>query len=106
MINEILDEIRAVEEEADEIMKKAVEEAKMTVINADEESRKIRAATVKAVKEERRKVVESANKEGDAQSAIILASGKVEAGKLVKETDVSEAVRFIKEKVLTSYVDR
>lgn len=106
MINEILDEIRLAEAEADEMQKKAVEDAKQAVINADEESRKIRATAVKAVKEERRKVVDTATKEGNEQSQKILASGKTEANKMVKDADVTEAVKFIKEKVLASYVDR
>ena len=56
MINEILDEIRAVEAEAEEIAKKAEEDAKRTVFDADEEARRIRLETLKTVKEERRKV--------------------------------------------------
>ena len=106
MIKEILDEIRLVEAEVDEMQKKAAEDAKQAVLDADEESRKIRATAVKAVKEEHRKVVDSATKEGNAQSQKILASGKAEANKMIKEADVTEAVKFIKEKVLASYVDR
>lgn len=106
MINEILDEIRLAEAEADEMQKKAAEDAKNAVIEADEQSRIIRADAIKAVKEERRKVVESATNDGNANYQKILASGRAEAGKLVKETDVGEAVKFIKEKVLASYVDR
>ena len=51
MINEILDEIRAVEAEAEEIAKKAEEDAKRTVFDADEEARRIRLETLKTVKE-------------------------------------------------------
>ena len=49
MINEILDEIRAVEAEAEEIAKKAEEDAKRTVFDADEEARRIRLETLKTV---------------------------------------------------------
>ncbi len=105
MITEILDEIRIAEAEAEEITKKAAEDAKQTVLHADEESRKIRLTTVKAVKEERRKVAETAAKEGGVQYAKIVASGKTAADKLVKETSVDKAAEFIKEKVLTAYVD-
>ena len=104
MINEILDEIRAVEQEADELTKKAIEDARQTVLEADEECRKIRLTTIKAVKEERRKVVDNANKEGGAIYAKIVGDGKRAAEKLVKDTDVEKAVEFIKEKVLAGYV--
>ena len=65
MIKEILDEIRTAEAEAEEITKKAAEDAKQTVLGADEESRRIRLDAIRSVKEERRKIAESAGKEGD-----------------------------------------
>ena len=41
MINDILEEIRVAEKEAEEMMERAVEDAKLAVISADEESRNI-----------------------------------------------------------------
>ena len=105
MINDILEEIRAVEIEADETMAKAVEDAKQAVVTADEESRNIRSNTIKAVKEERRKVVDLAIKEGEVRYAKILSAGKTEADKILKETDIKPAIAFIKEKVLSCSVD-
>ena len=106
MINEILDEIRIAEKEADEIQKKAAEDARQTVLDADEKCRIIRAETVKSVKEERRKVVDKANAEGDAVFAEIVRKGQEQANAKIKETDTNKAVEFIKEKVLSGYVDR
>lgn len=106
MINEILDEIRVVEKEAEEIRKKAAEDARQTVLDADEQCRIIRAETVKAVKEERRKVVEEANAEGDAMYAEIVRKGREQADAEIKQTDTRKAVEFIKEKVLSGYVNR
>lgn len=105
MINDILEEIRSVEIEADEIMAKAAEDAKQAVVTADEESRNIRSNTIKAVKEERRKVVELAIKTGETRYAKILSAGKTEADKILKETNTKPAITFIKEKVLSRYVD-
>lgn len=105
MIKEILDEIRTAEAEAEEITKKAAEDAKQTVLGADEESRRIRLDAIKSVKEERRKIAESAGKEGDEKYAEIVAEGKKAAEKLVKETSVKAAAEFIKEKVMSAYVD-
>lgn len=106
MINEILDEIRVAEKEAEEMVKKAAEDARQTVLDADEKCRIIRAETVKSVKEERRKVVEKANAEGDAKFAEIVNKGKEEAKKTIEATNTDKAVEFIKEKVLSGYVNR
>ena len=105
MINDTLNEILQAEEEAAQIMQRAEEDAKQTVISADAECEKIRKTTVKAVKEERKKVVESANREGDKQYAKILEAGVTVAQNMERNTDVTEAVKFIKEKVLSNYVN-
>ena len=105
MINDILEEIRVAEKEAEEMMERAVEDAKLAVISADEESRNIPNMTVRAVKEERRKVVESAMKEGNTQYNKILFAGKQEADKIIRETEINKAVDFIKERILASYAN-
>lgn len=105
MLKDTLNEILKAEQEADEIMAKAEEDAKQAVLSAELECDRIRKTTVKAVKEERKKVVESATKEGDVQYAKILSIGNQTAEKMAKETDVAVAVKFIKEKVLSGYVN-
>jgi vacuolar-type H+-ATPase subunit H len=106
MINDTLDAIIAAEKQADELTAKAAEDARQAVASADEESARIRSETVKAVKSERKKVIESAEDDGKTQCDRIMASGKTVAEKLVKETDVDAAVNFIKEKVLSDYGNR
>ena len=103
MINDILDEIRIAEKEAEEMMERAIEDAKLAVISADEEGRNIRNTTIRAVKEERRKVVESATKEGNTRYNKILSAGKLEADRIIKETEINKAVELIKEKILSNY---
>ncbi len=106
MLNEILDEIRIAEKEAEETAKKAEEDAKQTVFNADEEARKIRLETLKTVKEERRKVVEQAEKCGDEKADAIIAEGKIFVQKIVTDTPTEKAAEYIKEKVSARYVNR
>ena len=109
MMKDLLEEIRNAEKEAEDIQAKAIEEAKQMVLNADEESRKIRNDTIKAVKYERLKVIESANKEGQAQAAKIISSGKVSSAKMIKEMELTKsvdfvmAIVFIKDKVFERY---
>lgn len=106
MINEVLDEIRATEEECARLMKQAAEEAKQAVLHADEECRNIRLNAIRNVKDERRKVVEEANRAGDAKAAKIISAGRVAAQSLAKNTDRGKAAEFVKNMVLSAYVSR
>ena len=106
MIQDTVNEILKAEAEAEKITADANEEAKRVVTLAEENATKLRAETVRSVKEERKKVVESAEKEGDAQYEQILLAGKSRADGLRKNTDVKKAAEFIKNKVLEGYVRR
>ena len=106
MIQDTVNEILKAEAEADNITADANEEAKRVVTLAEENATKLRAETVRAVKEERKQVVASAEKEGDAQYEQILLAGRSRADRLRKDTDVKKAVEFIKDKVLEGYVRR
>ena len=106
MIQDTVNEILKAEQEADQLTSDANEEAKRIVTLAEENAAKLRAETVKAVKEERKKVAESAEKEGNEQYERILLAGRSRADSLRKTTDVSVAADFIKDKVIASYVRR
>lgn len=106
MITETINAILASEEQANQMLLQASEDAKAMVADADNECEKIRNIAKDAVKQDRKSVVESATKEGDAQYEKIILSGKMAADKLKKSTDITKAVEFIKEKVLTSYGNR
>ncbi|MBR1746697.1 MAG: hypothetical protein IJ735_00625 [Clostridia bacterium] len=106
MIQDTVNEILQAEAEAERITAEANEEAKRVVTVAEENATKLRAETVKSVKEERKKVAESAEKEGDAQYEKILLAGKAKADDLREHTDVNKAAEFIKNKVLEGYVRR
>ena len=106
MIPDTVNDILLAEQEADKIAFDANEEAKRIVTTAEETAAKLRAETVRAVKEERKKVVESAEQEGDAQYEQILLAGKKKADSLKKTTDVDKASAFIVDKVLEGYVRR
>ena len=106
MIQDTVNDILVAEQEADKITADANEEAKRIVTTAEENAAKLRAETVRSVKTERKKVVESAEKEGDAQYEKILLAGKTRAEELKKGTDVNKAAAFIKNKVVEGYVRR
>lgn len=106
MITDTINAILEAENQANHMLTQASEDAKNMVANADNECEKIRNIAKDAVKEDRKKVVENATKEGDAEYEKIMLSGKRAADKLKKSTDLIKAVEFIKEKVLTSYGNR
>lgn len=76
------------------------------MFDADEEARRIRLETLKTVKEERRKVVEQAEKCGDEKADEIIAEGEKTAEKIVMQTPVDKAAEYIKEKVSARYGNR
>lgn len=105
MLNETINAILKTEAEADAMVKEALEEAKTMVVNADAEAEKIRANIKKLVKEDRISVAMQANADGDKQYEHILLSGEKQAAVIVADTDVVKAVAYIKEKVLSRYVN-
>ena len=58
------------------------------------------------VKKERANVIESALKEGNDSYEKILLAGKQQSDKIENGTALNKAVDFIKEKVLSEYVNR
>lgn len=106
MITDTINAILEAEQQANHMLAQASEDAKNMVADADNECEKIRNIAKDAVKEDRKKVVESATKEGETEYEKIILSGKNSADKLKKSTDTTKAVEFIKEKVLTSYGNR
>ncbi len=103
MIADTINAILAAEEEVNQLVSQATEDAKAMVADASLECEKIRNTAKEAVKEERKKVVELASKEGDKQYKDILSSGKNAVDKLKKSTEKTQAVEFIKQKVLAGY---
>ncbi len=106
MVTDTINAILEAEEKANQMTSQAAEDAKAMVIDADAECEKIRNIAKEAVKEDRKKTVESATKEGDSQYEKIVLSGKRSADELKAQTDIAKAVEFIKEKVLKSYGNR
>ena len=74
MIQETVNAILEAEAKADEITSQANEEAKRIVTDAEAGAEKLRFDTVRSVKEERKKVADSAQKEGDKEYEKIKAS--------------------------------
>lgn len=106
MITDTVNAILEAEKQAEEITSSASEEAKVIVSQAETEAEKIRLDAVEKVKKERTKVIESAVKEGDASYAKIVLAGKKQSDKIENGTALDKAADFIKEKVLTEYVNR
>lgn len=102
-VSEILIEVREAEKEADSIIKRATEEARGMVLRAEEDADRLRKETVLRVKEDRRKVAETATLEGNEEANKIIEAAKCEAAKLSDSVDMTEAVDFIKKKVLAGY---
>lgn len=105
MIEETVNAILKAEKEAKEMEDQAMSDAKAMVANASEEADKIRKNAVFKVKEERLKVVEQAESEGEKQADAILKIGIKTASTLAEKTNIEKAVEIIKEKVIKKYVD-
>lgn len=106
MLEQIISEIKEAEAKADEMIGSALDEAKAIYLSAESEAEKIRKDAVARVKEERKKVVEFAEKEANDEYAAILSLGKKKSEELIASVSSDAAVDFIKKKVLERYVGR
>ena len=106
MIHDAVNEILKVEEEVSGQIARTMEDAKETVMQAEKEAEKIRADAVVRMKEENRRSADVARQDAEKQYNQIMASGKQNAQRLLSGTDVTSAADFIKQKVLSAYVDR
>lgn len=103
MIEETLKAVLEAEAQADEIMQKALEDAKATVAHADTEAEKIRKDIREKVKADRKNVVIQANKDADIKFDEIIKNESIKCVELKKNTQKTEAVDMIKEKILNKY---
>ncbi len=106
MIHDTVQEIIAAEKEAERMNAQALEDARVSVAQAEKESEKITKDVVDMVKEERRKVVANALSDGEKLYNQIVAGGKQNVARLQNATDTDKAAQFIKEKVFSEYVNR
>lgn len=105
MLNEIIESILDAEREAEKIIQDALEEAKAMNANAVVEAEKIKNDTVRKVRDERRMVISTAEKEAEESYDEIMALGKKHAEKILRETKTVDVAQNIKEKVLKKYGD-
>jgi vacuolar-type H+-ATPase subunit H len=103
MLDETIKAILETEAQADEMIKEAMEDAKLMVVNADAEAEKIINNIKTKVKQDRKTVVLTSTEEGDKQYQAIVLMGVKQAEKLTENTDTAKAVSYIKEKVLSKY---
>lgn len=103
MLNEIIESILDAEREAEKIIQDALEEAKTMNANAVVEADKIKNDTIQKVKDERRLVISTAEKEAEESYDEIIALGKKQAEKILRDTKTAGVAQCIKEKVLKKY---
>lgn len=103
MVEDTLKVILETEAQAEEILKGALEEAKLTVQHAEEEAENIRIAAREKVRVERKNVVSQANSDSEQEYFSIIEKGKIECQNLEKETNVLEAAKFIKDVLFDNY---
>ncbi len=103
MVQDTLKIILEAEAQAEDILKGALEEAKLTVQHADEEAEKIRSEAKEKVKAERKSVVLHANKDSEEEFLKIIKEGQNASDKLEKETDTLEAAKFIRDAIFDNY---
>lgn len=105
MLNEIIGSILDAEREAEKIVQDALEEAKVMNANAVVEAEKIKNDTIQKVRDERRMVISTAEKEAEESYDEIISLGKKHAEKILRETKTAAVAQNIKEKVLKKYGD-
>lgn len=103
MIEESLKKILETEQEAEEMLKLALEDAKHTVAHADERGEKIRSEAREKVKTERKKMVAQASQDADIEYDIIVVEGEKKCNLLKKRTDIKKAALYISEKVFEKH---
>ena len=101
MINDILEEIKKAESEAEKLIGEALESGKSIVFDASVEAEKIRIGAVESVKEERKNVLKTAEKDGTAEYDQIFKAGQREAERIKKAAKTAQATEFIKEKIFS-----
>lgn len=103
MIEETIKKVIDAEKEAEEITKRALEDAKNTVSHADDEAIKVRSNAREKVKTERKQVVLQANADGDNEYSKILATGEKECISLKQKTSTRKAVIKIADLIFERY---
>ena len=103
MIEETIKKVIDAEKEAEEITKRALEDAKNTVSHADDEAIKVRNNAREKVKAERKQVVLQANADGDNEYSKILVAGEKECISLKQKTSTRKAVIKIADLIFERY---
>lgn len=103
MIEETLKKVIEAEKEAEEIIKKALEDAKNTVSYADDQAINIRNEARDKVKSERKQVVLQAKQDADEKYSVIITEGGKESASLKKNTSIKKASTKIAEIIFDKY---
>lgn len=105
-VKNLLQEITAAEAEADQMMADAMAEARRVNLEADAEAIKMADDARNAFKEEKKRIIESAEAEAEKEYERIIALGNAKAEELRSGTDTAEAVKTIAEAFINRYGSR
>ncbi|HQC55197.1 MAG TPA: hypothetical protein PKX91_05705 [Clostridia bacterium] len=103
MIEETLKAVLEAEDQAEEIVKQALEDAKETVAHADDEAEKIRTQAIEKVNSDRKSVVAQANSDANLQFDEIIKAESKKCTKLKKDTKKEDAISYINDKLFEKY---
>ncbi|MDD3947438.1 MAG: hypothetical protein PHI19_06325 [Clostridia bacterium] len=103
MIQELVNKIAAAEQQADEMIAAALEEAKAMNFHAETEAAKILADAKARVKSDRKKVAESAEKLAEQRYDEIVKIGESEADSLIANINIKEEGTAVAEAYLKLY---
>ena len=106
MLQQTIIEIQKAENQAEQLIKESLEEAKIMSANAVVEAENIKKSTIEKTKEERNKVVLEAKKEAEQIYNNIIEEGKKQAKELAKKISFDKEIETIKNKVLEKYGNR
>ncbi len=105
-IKTLLQEITDAEAEAAQMMDNAMAEARRVNLEADAEALKMADEARNAFKEEKKRIIESAEAEAEREYERIIALGNAKADELRNGTDTAEAVKTIAEAFINRYGSR
>lgn len=105
-IKTLLQEITDAEAEAAQMMDNAMAEARRVNLEADAEALKMADDARNAFKEEKKRIIESAEAEAEKEYERIIALGNARADALRNGTDTAEAVKTIAEAFINRYGSR
>ncbi|MDR0751591.1 MAG: hypothetical protein LBF12_03255 [Christensenellaceae bacterium] len=106
MIQEIIDEIKAAEAQAELITSHALSEAGRINLEADDECARIIKDARELVKSRRLEIIKLAEKEATIQCDALIKEGLSKASEISGKARIEEASEFIVEKLLEKYVSR